>query len=380
VSSKESSSLLISDAASSLSLAGFGKLPTLWNIKRMIRKARKYELPTCPTSVEELILPYEYTITEKGERFLLYDSGQNVNRIIIFATDKGIDMLKSAKNWFADGTFKTVPLLFEQLYTIHCIKNNYSFPCVYALLCNKKKETYTRLIKKLKEFIPDYSPSSILTDFELSMIQAIKREFPVAENKGCFFHFSQCIWRKIQSSGLKIDYEANSEVALKFKMLAAIAFVPLDYVVIAFEALMDSQIFGDDVTEVTDYFEDVWIGRPDRRLVRRQPVYSHSMWNCYSQVLNEEPKTNNNIEGWHRGFYELISGFHPNIWKFINGIRKDESLNEMRREQFISGMQGEPQRRKYKNRAERLKQAVSNWNDNGDVLEYLRGISHNISY
>ena len=41
------------------------------------------------------------------------------------------------------------------------------------------------------------SPPEVLTDFELTIIQAIELAFPTTEVKGCFFHFAPTINRKI---------------------------------------------------------------------------------------------------------------------------------------------------------------------------------------
>ena len=41
-----------------------------------------------------------------------------------------------------DGNFKAAPKLWTELYTIHEQKSGYTVPCVYALLPNKRKETY----------------------------------------------------------------------------------------------------------------------------------------------------------------------------------------------------------------------------------------------
>jgi len=51
-----------------------------------------------------------------------------------------------------------------------------------------------RLLKKLKEIKNSLNPKSILTDFENASISAFKEVFPQIENRGCFFHLSQCIW------------------------------------------------------------------------------------------------------------------------------------------------------------------------------------------
>jgi len=44
------------------------------------------------------------------------------------------------------------------------------------------------------------------------------------------------------------------------------------------------------------------------------------------QALEDLPKTNNNVEGWHRSFSQLLGAYHPNILKFINGLKKEQSI------------------------------------------------------
>ena len=50
-------------------------------------------------------------------------------------------------------------------------------------------------------------------------------------------------------------------------MISALAFVPTADVVDAFDAL--SAVLPNELQEIMDYFEDTYIGRPDRRGVRR---------------------------------------------------------------------------------------------------------------
>ncbi|KAK2716960.1 hypothetical protein QYM36_007191, partial [Artemia franciscana] len=45
-------------------------------------------------------------------------------------------------------------------------------------------------------------------------------------------------------------------------IIPALTFVPISDVVSAFEDLQDD--FGTDLTELIDYFEDTYIGRPKR--------------------------------------------------------------------------------------------------------------------
>ena len=57
--------------------------------------------------------------------------------------------------------------------------------------------------------------------------------------KGCFFHFSQAIFRMIQSLGLQNKYKDDENFAHKVRMLVALAFVPLPDVIDAFESVAD---------------------------------------------------------------------------------------------------------------------------------------------
>ena len=87
------------------------------------------------------------------------------------------------------------------------------------------------------------------------------QRFVSSLKKGCFFHFSQAIFRKIQSLGLQVRYKDDEDLAHKVRMLAALAliFVPEPDVIITFEAV--SEDFPLDGQAVIDYFENTYIGR-----------------------------------------------------------------------------------------------------------------------
>ncbi|KAG7172063.1 hypothetical protein Hamer_G001048 [Homarus americanus] len=68
-------------------------------------------------------------------------------------------------------------------------------------------------------------------------------------------------------------------------MLPALAFIPQDEVVDAFETLQET--IPPEADPVIEYFEDTYIGR-------RFPV---SMWNIYDRVAEDLPRSNNSLEG-----------------------------------------------------------------------------------
>lgn len=65
-------------------------------------------------------IPSSYTTTHNGENFLIYDSIHKKlgGILMIFSTKILIKMLCSCEVILIDGTFKTRPVLFSQVYVI----------------------------------------------------------------------------------------------------------------------------------------------------------------------------------------------------------------------------------------------------------------------
>ena len=68
-----------------------------------------------------------------------------------------------------------------------------------------------------------FSPDEIMTDFELALVQSLELEFPGARIHGCYFHFSQCLWRKVQRLGLVEEYKEDTAIRRFIQKSAAIA-------------------------------------------------------------------------------------------------------------------------------------------------------------
>ena len=95
------------------------------------------------TSLTGFELPLALQKTHNGEQFRLHDSRpQDENRVIVFATLPGLDLLILSDGWFCDGTFSTAPNVYYQIYTIHASVEGCLFPTVYALLPDKKDQIF----------------------------------------------------------------------------------------------------------------------------------------------------------------------------------------------------------------------------------------------
>lgn len=132
-----------------------------------------------------------------------------------------------------------------------------------------------------------------MTDFEMAAMKAVKNCFGMAEIHGCHFHFAQNIWAHVQQLGLQSKYTDDEDFALNIKMLIALAYVPREHVVEAFEELMNTEFYIDDNTKdynveiqnLVGYFESTYIGAFNRLGQRKNPLYSIATWNVYDAVL-----------------------------------------------------------------------------------------------
>ena len=72
------------------------------------------------------------------------------DKILIFGTEMFVREAQNSSMWFMDGTFKSAPKLFEQIYSIHFQLGTNFFTLAVSLLPNKRKETYIRFLRLIK--------------------------------------------------------------------------------------------------------------------------------------------------------------------------------------------------------------------------------------
>ena len=97
------------------------------------------------------------------------------------------------------------------------------------------------------------------------------------------------------------------------------------------------------------------------------------------QTLDDLPRTNNAVKGWHCSFQANVGAYHPNFWKFIDILKCEQNLTQVKIVQARAGHQPEPQRRHYQDSNQRIKNIVQDYH-NCDIMQYLCGLAHNTSH
>ena len=257
-STTNSTSRIVSDAYGSMPSHSIFEMPKESSLKRTLQRSRNVaeSCPPEPASLNELVLREEDKVLFNRESWLVFDSGPGSDRLLIFATQANLRLLGQAEIVFSDGTFKCAPSrLFPKLYTIHGKCYGSVVPLVYCLLPNKREATYRTLINALLDNV-NLAPLAWHTDFERAAINKVNEKLNNVA-KGCFFHFTQCIYRKVIELGLKQPYEAeDGDCAHSIRQLSALAFFPEDDVAGAYLLLRQSDQFDQRTVPLFAYFED----------------------------------------------------------------------------------------------------------------------------
>ena len=214
-----------------------------------------------------------------------------------------------------------------------------------------------------------------MIDFEQSMMDALDQVYPVVPQKGCLFHMSKNVYKRVQDEGMSQLYMNDEEFRTNIIMISVLSFVPIADTIQAFGPLINHA--GNQEQVILDYFESNYIGdlRRGRCLTPRFP---HAMWNMSLRVQNELPRTNNDLEGWHNRFADSFQQRHAHIWKFIERLQNNSTLNHHAMAQIMAGPVVPPQRRVYHVIHERIQLLVNN-DANSNIIDFLREISYNLA-
>lgn len=130
--------------------------------------------------------------------------------ILIFGRGGFLRRLCNSEIIFVDGTFKSAPQLFTQIYTLHSYVIGIIIPLIIIIVW----VCCLRIFKIIKEAALRnclvFSPNTFQIDFEIGLIVSIRKTFGYETSiKGCLFHFGQAIWHKVQHLGFIHDFNKN---------------------------------------------------------------------------------------------------------------------------------------------------------------------------
>jgi hypothetical protein len=100
-----------------------------------------------------------------------------------------------------DATFKTSPRPFKQLFNLMVSYEGVAIPILHVCMTSKHHALYEGVMIKIRSICPHLEPRIIKSDFELALMKSLQRAFPSVVLSGCFFHYTQAVFRAIMRPG-----------------------------------------------------------------------------------------------------------------------------------------------------------------------------------
>ena len=155
-----------------------------------------------------------------------------------------ISILSQAKNWYVDATFKVVCKPFTQLFSVRAFvksgENVKQVPLLFAIMSGKQKQDYIEVFN--------------------AIWQAAAEVFPTVAWLGCFFHWSQAVWRKVQELGLQRVYISDEKTHAYICQLLSLPYLPCEHITPIFERL-EARAVTQPLQELTTYIT-TWLENP----------------------------------------------------------------------------------------------------------------------
>ena len=176
------------------------------------------------------------------------------------------------------------------------VTENFYIPVAFAYLPGKSEEIYTTLFTSiiciLKELGFSLSANFIMCDFESGLRKSLQKCFPEITIKGCHFHYGQCIWRFVQSYGMKKVFAENSGFRSLIHATIGLAFVSLERIE---EALKVLELMGHEIKEMeVKKFLKLFFG-----YLKSQWIYGNIPPGSWNYFLVQSSTTNNFNEGYN---------------------------------------------------------------------------------
>ncbi|CAF4169822.1 unnamed protein product, partial [Rotaria sordida] len=306
-------------------------IPTFYNMQAQLYRIRQEHLPPSPSDSNFILHP-GFTCTNKGERFLLYDSDSvqvpcssappKVGRLLIYSSNLQLNLLSKSKRVGSDGTFETAAQISQQNYIIMSeFEEIHTVPLVYCLCEKKNYETYKLIIQILRTAVDDlqlnFEPMFWMSDYESGLIKAIKQELPNTKLLGCTFHYNQAIYRNIQLKGLQDAYQNIEVVRQILRQTMALAFIPNDQIKTVYYDVIKPQLnnvsrkptsLRHNLDNFFTYYESQWLTKTYKFCVFGEPI-----------------RTNNGLEGYNNKMSAQLSS-HPHLYRLILWFEKEELL------------------------------------------------------
>ena len=113
----------------------------------------------------------------------------------------------------------------------------------------------------------------------------------VPRRHGCVFHWTQAVWRHVQSLGLAQTYMERKGVYSFVRLILALPFLPAAHIGRTL-AMLEGRASTPETTLLVTYIDRQWV---------RSSVFPVSTWSVYGRTT----RSNNDVEGNYASLYTM---------------------------------------------------------------------------
>ena len=122
------------------------------------------------------------------------------------ATDRQLERLQDTKTWYVNCMLEIAKAPFELLFSNHAFTRSGTaykqVSLVFVMMSSRHCVDYEAIQQEPLDILLDRQGNEVVADFEAAWWQAVCNIVPEIEMKGCLFHFTQAVYRKIKALGL----------------------------------------------------------------------------------------------------------------------------------------------------------------------------------
>jgi len=218
-----------------------------------------------------------------------------------------------------DGTFKSSPSLFYQLFVIHGYRIGNYVPLVFCLLPNKDDRSCEAAFWHVRSYLPaDFFPRTIFADFERAIHSAVHNVWPQSTLLGYRFHLGQAWYRHIQLLVLQRVYRTRTGDGEFLRFFFGLPFLRPedveDCLLVNFHPNLptDSRIL-----EFSDYILDTYV----------TGTFPPEMWAAYDA---KSIRTTNACETFHSKLNRMFYHAHPHIFSLVDVLLEVQNLSYLK--------------------------------------------------
>uniref|UniRef100_A0A914WLX7 Ubiquitin-like protease family profile domain-containing protein n=1 Tax=Plectus sambesii TaxID=2011161 RepID=A0A914WLX7_9BILA len=358
----------IGDARSAKSLVA--TFPAWSSVRHQYGRLQQGKNPPVPNAID---LPPRYHSTLRGvltgdnERWLL--KSDEKHGVFVFAADSDLRLAAECDPLVGDATFKASPKAAYQLYTLHGKYTNSTgapewIAVAFALMGSKSEAAHAvvfdAILSKWTELGCQPKFTKFLVDFDPGQLGAVSAAFGAEKLKGCLFHHTQALLRKIKRKGLLCFYNgafgSKNVIWRWLRLICALPFLPPKLVQVVWDAdlrrpprppigWVAPKGFGEwptaQLQAFSDYVQEFWFDK--------MPLM---WWNHWTTVTD---RTSNAAEAFHSVLSKQRTTLaHPSLTKFLPWLQAIHSRLQTRMVQLQAGATPRPKDQRYVRLDERI--------------------------